>query len=288
MSRDHSAAKKFRDVVRSIARSEIEKMLPADRYAQVHEIHEDTRRVVVQYNGEGEDNLVTLPYNAVKPAYVGQWVRVGGAAGDRHIVDTLGGAAVEARAEEVLEQTPLPTRWDRPDMRNLETMPTWLLADPDPANPTQPNVDIPNGAIAGTVIRVPSKVTVTGVRYRNDTNRSSGHLRILLYEMTPNFDANLISQSGQMSGASGAFTAELESQVTLERGTNILVALHNRTGSSLGIRGRVHYQQYFSDPRDAASYQSTGHTEVPQTIFDNQWTSRYLNASWWHTVILGA
>lgn len=286
MSRDHSAAKKFRDVVAGIARSEIEKMFPRDRYAKVHEIHEDQRRVTVQYNGEGPESLVSVPYNSVKPAYVDQWVRIGGAAGDRHVVDTLGGAAVEARAEEVLDQAPLPTRWDQPSLGALESMPTWLLADPDPANSTAPNLDVAANAIAGTVVRIPYRTSVSAIRYRNDTTRSDGHLRFLLYQITPNFDAVLLAQSGEVPGASGADDAVLDSTVSLERGTEVLVAVHNRTGSTVSIRGRKHYAQYFSDPRSATSYRTTGHTTVPSTILDVQWSDRYLDRSWWFTLKL--
>jgi len=286
MSRDHSAAKKFRDVVASIARGEIEKMFPPDRYAKVHEIREAERRVIVQYNGEGPENLVSVPYNSVKPAYVDQWVRIGGGAGDRHVIDTLGGTAVENRTEGGL----IPSRRQRRLVEHLlgalESMPTWLLADPDPANSTAPNLDVAANAIAGTVVRIPYRTSVSAIRYRNDTTRSDGHLRFLLYQLTPNFDAVLLAQSGEVSGASGADDAVLDSTVSLERGTEVLVAVHNRTGSTVSIRGRKHYAQYFSDPRNATSYRTTGHTTVPSTILDVQWSDRYLDRSWWFTLKL--
>lgn len=281
MSRDHSAAKKFRDVVASIARSEIEKMFPRDRYAKVHEIHEDQRRVVVQYNGEGPDNLVSVPYNSVKPAYVDQWVRIGGAAGDRHVVDTLGGTAVEARAEEVLDQAPLYPKWLQPDTRVLDTAPAVAHED------AERSLLLESGRLGGTVLRAPTTVTISGMRVFVKTGRS-GSLRAALYRMQDNYGADLLAQSENVS-ASGDGTSKIftfDSHVTLERGDEVLLSVLNLTSGDVSLGGWLHRQAFTTDTQNALTYHLDGLSSPPSVILGSQWSGRNSDRSWYYSAIL--
>lgn len=279
MSRDHSAAKKFRDVVASIARTEIEKMFPRDRYAQVHEIREDERRVIVQYNGEGEDNLVSVPYNAVKPAYVNQWVRIGGAAGDRHVVDTLGGMAAEARAEEVMGQAPMWPKWLQPDETFIDTAP--IATQPDSTN----TLSLPSNAISGTVVRVPVDMTVTAIRAYVGDGRS-GDVRGLLYQMSPQFDATLLAESPPIPAATESERIfEFSTHVPLNRGDEVLVAVHNLTSHSITLTGWTHRQPRRTNAANALTYTRTGQSSTPSIILDAQWDNRYGNQSWYFSLV---
>lgn len=279
MSRDHSAAKKFRDVVASIARSEIEKMFPADRYAKVHEIHEDQRRVIVQYNGEGEENLVSVPYNSVKPAHVGQWVRIGGAAGDRHVVDTLGGAAVEARAEEVLDQAPLWPKWFQPDPNLIDTAP--IATQPDNTD----TLSLTSSAISGTVVRVPTNMTVSGMRVYVGSGRT-GNIRGLLYRMNAQYDATLIAEGPLVAATTESERVfSFDSHVPLDRGDEVLVAVHNLTGGSITLTGWWHRQPRSLDPDNALMYFRTGQSGTPNLILGTQWNGRYGDRSWYFSLV---
>lgn len=281
MSRDHSAAKKFRDVVAGIARSEIEKMFPSDRYAQVHEIHEDQRRVIVQYNGEGPENLVSVPYNAVKPAYINQWVRIGGAAGDRHVVDTLGGTAVEARAEEVLDQAPLWPKWLQPDPNLIDTAP--IATQPENTD----TLSLPSNQISGTVVKVPTAMTVSGLR-AYVANGRSGDIRGLLYRMNDQFDATLIAESGTVAASSESERSlDFSSHVPLNRGDEVLVAVHNLTGGAITLTGWTHRPPRRTDNNNALTYSRNGQSSTPSIILDAQWDNRYGNRSWYFSLVRG-
>lgn len=279
MSRDHSAAKKFRDVVASIARSEIEKMFPADRYAKVHEIHEDQRRVIVQYNGEGEDNLVSVPYNSVKPAYVDQWVRIGGSAGDRYVIDTLGGTATEARAEEVLEQAPLWPKWLQPDLNLIDTAP--IATQPESTD----TLSLASNAIGGTVVRVPTNMTVSGLRAYVGNGRT-GDVRGLLYRMNAQSDATLIAESPPVAATTESERAfSFDSHIPLDRGDEVLVAVHNLTSGSITLTGWMHRQPRREDPGNALTYLLTGQSGTPNLILGAQWDGRYGDRSWYYSLV---
>ena len=279
MSRDHSAAKKFRDVVASIARSEIEKMFPADRYAKVHEIHEDQRRVIVQYNGEGPENLVSVPYNSVKPAYVDQWVRIGGSAGDRHVVDTLGGTATEARAEEVLEQAPLWPKWLQPDPNLIDTAP--IATQPEGTGTLALN----SNSIGGTVVRVPTNMTVSGLRVYVGDGRT-GNIRGLLYRMNAQSDATLIAEAPPVAATTESErTFIFDTHVPLDRGDEVLVAVHNLTGGVITLTGWVHRQPRRLDPDNALTYSRTGQSGTPNLILGTQWNGRHADRSWYYSLV---
>lgn len=281
MSRDHSAAKKFRDVVAAIARAEIEKRFPEDRYARVEEINDATRRAVVQYNGEPEGNLVSLPYNSVKPSYVGQWVRVGGPPGDRHIVDTLGSAAAEARAEEVLDQAPLYPKWFQPDMLVLDTAPTMVREDPDRS------LLLESGRMGGTVLRAPVSLTVSGIRVFVKTGRS-GNLMGALYKMQDDYSADLLEQGGTVSASGdGTYkTFTFGSHVTLERGDEVLVSVLNLTSGDVSLGGSLHREVVTSDARNALTYHIDGLSSPPSTINNAQWSGRNNDRSWHFSLLL--
>lgn len=279
MSRDHSAAKKFRDVVAAIARAEIEKRFPEDRYAQVREIDTDARRVLANYNGEPEDNLVSLPYNSVVPSYVGQWVRVSGPPGDRHIVDTLGGAAGEVRVEEVLDLPPVYPKWFQHNPRIIDTGP--ISTRPDEFE----ILNITNNSINGSVIRIPGRMVVSQAVVHL-ARGGSGQFRVLLYRMTRSFDAELITQTALTSPTyhSDQFVS-FEDSVTLERGEEVLVALHNRTGSTVECSGWTHKGVRSLGANDALSYARTGQTTPPDRINAAQWNSKWNDRIWYFSLL---
>lgn len=280
MSHDHADAKKFRDLVASIARAEIEKMFPQDRYAQVKEILEDERRVIVQYNGEPSDNLVSVPYNSVKPAYVDQWVRIGGGAGDRHVIDTLGESSAEVRTEEVLSEAPLHPKWMQPDLRMVDTAPAATQADTNDSLLTESN------RISGTLVRIPTRMTVGEMRVYIKAGRS-GSIRGLLYRMTPQFDGELLAQTGLVSAnvTNAERTLPFETHVPLERGDHVLVAVHNRAGGDVTMGGWLHRPPRGINPGDSLTFHRDGHTSPPQTILDSQWDGRYADRSWYFTLV---
>lgn len=279
MSRDHSAAKKFRDVVASIARTEIEKMFPPDRYAKVHEIREAERRVIVQYNGEGPDNLVSVPYNAIKPAYVDQWVRIGGGAGDRHVIDTLGGTAVEARAEEVLDEAPMWPKWFQPDLSFVDTAP--IAAMPESTE----TLSLPSNAIGGTVVRVPTAMSVSALRAYIGEGRA-GDIRGLLYRMNDQYDATLLAQSPLVMATTEAERVlAFDSHIPLNRGDEVLVAVHNLTGGAITLTGWTHRQPRRTNNDNALTYLRTGQTSTPGVILNSQWNERYGNRSWYYSLV---
>lgn len=269
MSRDHSAAKKFRDVVAAICRSEIEKMFPPDRYARVESIDTENRRVMVHYNGEPEGSLVSIPYNSVQPAYEGQWVRIGGSAGDRHVIDTLGGSAVESRAEDIRDEAPVYPKWLQVDQRMVDT---GLLS-------SRPNnyevLVVPNGTLLGTVLRVPGKMTFRTVIVHN-ARGGSGQYQVGLYRFNGVYDAELIASSAMTSPTYNVDQhVSLQDSVTLDRGDEVLVALLNRTGESLETSGWTHKPVRIAKPGDALSYAINGLTSMPNQVVNTQWNARY-------------
>ena len=271
MSRDHSAAKKFRDVVAAICRAEIEKMFPPDRYARVESIDTENRRVMVHYNGEPEGNLVSIPYNSVQPAYEGQWVRIGGSAGDRHVIDTLGGSAIEARAEDIREEAPVYPKWLQMDQKMVDT---GLIS-------TRPNtyeaLVVPNGQLLGTVLRVPGRMTFRTVIVHN-ARGGGGQYQVGLYRFNSVYDAELIASSAMVSPTYNVdHHVPLQDSVTLERGDEILVALLNRTGENLETSGWTHKTVRIAKPGDALTYALNGQTTLPSQVVNTQWNGRYVD-----------
>ena len=279
MSRDHSAAKKFRDVVAAIARAEIEKRFPEDRYARVEEINDDTRRAVVQYNGEPEGNFVSLPYNSVKPSYVGQWVRVGGPPGDRHIVDTLGSAAAEARAEEVLSQATMPPKWMQPAIYAVESTP--LIRD---SNDSLQTLNVASKSVHGTVVRIPVDMSVVRVHFHVAAGRS-GSGRIGLYLMDSAFNAELVATSGSISlSAVGERAVDLETAPSFTRGDEVLVGLYSGASETVTVVGSTFRQLRFLKAGDALTYQLSNQSGLPQHISNVQFNSRHADRALYFTL----
>lgn len=269
MSHDHAAAKKFRDVVAAIARREIDKRFPPDRYAVVHELDEENRRAIVQYNGESPENLVSVPYNAVRPAHVGQWVRVGGSTGDRHITDTLGAGGDEVRAEEVMSQSPLPPKWLRPDMRLVETF------SPALRDTALEDMVILSQGISGSVIRIPETMTISQVRFFIPKG-TSGNVRVGLYRVTSAYDLELLTRTGNISASAGRKMADFTEAITLERGEEVWVAVHNLASDAIWVSGATFAElRYVDDPMDAITYYTEPMSALPSSLTNAQANKRY-------------
>lgn len=269
MSRDHSAAKKFRDVVAAICRAEVEKLLPQDRYAKVESIDTENRRVVVHYNGEPEGNLVTLPYNSVQPAYVGQWVRVGGPAGDRHVIDTLGGTAIEERTEEVRSEAPIYPKWLQTDKAMVDT---GMIS----ARPNEFEVlNVGNNVLMGTVLRVPGRMTFSKVIIHL-ANGGGGQIQLALFRFNGVYDAERIAATSLVTPVYNVDQqVDFQDRVTLDRGDEVLVAILNRTGSTLEVSGWTHKPVRVARAGDALTYQASSMTSMPTQLVNSQWGSRH-------------
>lgn len=268
MSHDHAAAKKFRDVVAAIARREIDKRFPPDRYAVVHELDEESRRAIVQYNGESPENLVSVPYNAVRPAHVGQWVRVGGPTGDRHITDTLGAGGAEVRAEEVMSQAPLPPKWLRTDMRLVETF-SPAIRDSDMGEEV-----ILSQGISGSVIRIPETMTISRV-HLNILKGDSVNVRAGLYRVTDAYDLERLTQTGNIGGT-GRKVAEFAEAITLERGEEVWVAIHNMASGAVWLAGATFAEPgYIDRPMDALTYYTSAMSSLPASLANAQAGKRH-------------
>lgn len=83
-----STATAFRDVVREMVQAEVDRIRPRYRYATVVQVT-DVNKCEIQYPGEDNTVVVTMPYNArLEP---GQVVRIEGMQGDRFIANVIGG-----------------------------------------------------------------------------------------------------------------------------------------------------------------------------------------------------
>lgn len=100
-----STAQQIDARIRAIVGEELRKQRPAARYAVVNEILDDERAVMATFIGE--DTPVRIPYLDVKPATVGQEVRVTGVGSDRVIDGIRGTSDTEARAADLEAESQL-------------------------------------------------------------------------------------------------------------------------------------------------------------------------------------
>lgn len=91
---DLGTAAKVRDLVRSIAKQEIEKLRPNPRYGTVDSIDTTNRVCSVVY--PESTGSVPVKMGVIRPSAVGQVVRVEGPPNDRHVADVLGTASLDA------------------------------------------------------------------------------------------------------------------------------------------------------------------------------------------------
>ncbi|UYL87051.1 minor tail protein [Gordonia phage Hollow] len=85
---EYAVTAAVRDVIKTIARNEIQKARPASRLAAVQSIDPVDRSAQVIFVGETEP--VRVPYTSKAPAFTGQFVRIGGTTHDRYIEDVIG------------------------------------------------------------------------------------------------------------------------------------------------------------------------------------------------------
>ncbi|AXH68204.1 minor tail protein [Gordonia phage Niagara] len=85
---EYAVTAAVRDVIKTIARNEIQKARPASRLAAVQSIDPVDRSAQVIFVGETQP--VRVPYTSKAPAFTGQFVRIGGTTHDRYIEDVIG------------------------------------------------------------------------------------------------------------------------------------------------------------------------------------------------------
>ncbi len=100
---DPTVAAEIRDTVAEIARSEVVKIRPADKYAEVQTIDELQSKATVTY--PGETTAVPVSMGSFQPVSSGAVVRISGQPGDRYIQDVVSGAILIRSTELYLERS---------------------------------------------------------------------------------------------------------------------------------------------------------------------------------------
>lgn len=117
----HTAAQ-FNSYVRSKVEEEVNRLRPGPRTARVVEIME--QHCTVQYSGE--DTIVKVPYNNLKPTSSGQVVLIDGPMGDRRIVEVMGRTSFESRIEATEDFEFNPPLWFQSMTEYPESYPVML------------------------------------------------------------------------------------------------------------------------------------------------------------------
>lgn len=88
---DQTTAAKFRDFLRRLVASELQRLRPRYRYAVVNSVDRVNRKATVTYNGESTP--VTVKMGGVQPynTGAGNIVRIAGLPGDRYIDAVVAG-----------------------------------------------------------------------------------------------------------------------------------------------------------------------------------------------------
>lgn len=263
----HSDAKMFRDTVRAIVQDELARLSPAERYAQVVQFVPGARRVVVRYNGEPEGNEVTLPYNTAAPSHVGQWVRVGGPASDRHVVDLLGASEPERRIQEMGRDAYVPPKWIAMDMRLVTTFPMSMFLE-DGAT-----MRLGTGTLYGTMMRIPWDISVSQMMCYVAGVHSGGTgthpMRLALYDVTDGYNMELIQQASfQRSSNPQEYRMQFDGgRAELRRNQQVVAAVWNEsTSSEISIPYVTTRPERAFDSADFLSFSIPNVTSLPQSI----------------------
>jgi hypothetical protein len=96
-------AAEIRDTIAEIARSEVVKIRPADKYAEIQTIDELQNKATVTY--PGETTAVPVSMGSFQPVSSGAVVRISGQPGDRYIQDVVSGAILIRSTELYLERS---------------------------------------------------------------------------------------------------------------------------------------------------------------------------------------
>lgn len=262
----HSDAKMFRDTIRDIVRDEIAQLSPAERYAQVVRFVPGSRRVVVRYNGEPEGNEVTLPYNTAAPSHVGQWVRVGGPASDRHVVDLLGASEPERRIQEMGREAYVPPKWIAMDMRLVTTFPmNMFLEDGE-------TMRLGTRTLYGTMMRIPWDISVSQMMcYVAFVHNASGTapMKLALYDVTDGYNMELIRQASFRRGtAPTEYRQDFDDgRADLRRGQQVVAAVWNEsTVTEISVPIVITRPERTFDSADFLSFSIPDVTSLPQSI----------------------
>lgn len=260
----HSDAKLFRDTIQSIVRETLAKEMPPDRYARVEGFVEGERRVIVQYNGEPEGNHVTLPYNSVVPSYVGQWVRVGGSANDRHVVDLLGPPESERRVQEMSGQAYVPPKWLAMDLRLVTTYPMPMFTE------DYATMAIASGTIYGTMMRVPWDISVSQMMcyVAGVEGGGSGALGLALYDVDDAYNLTLIQSIAFVRSGSAAEYRKTfsDGRADLRRSQQVVAAAWNGSNQPVSIPYVLTRPERSLDAADFLSFSLPGQTSIPAYI----------------------
>lgn len=260
----HSDAKMFRDTIQSIVRETLAKEVPPDRYARVEGFVEDERRVIVQYNGEAEGNHVTLPYNSVVPSHVGQWVRVGGSANDRHVVDLLGPPEAERRVQEIAREAYVPPKWMAMDLRLVTTYPMPMFLEDHATMP------LASGTIYGTMLRVPWDISVSQMMcyVASVDGSSSGPLGLALYDVDEAYNMSLLQSVTFTRSSSAAEYRRTFSggRADLQRGQQVVAAVWNNSSSEVSIPYVITRPERSLDASDFLSFSLPSQSGLPTYV----------------------
>lgn len=260
----HSDAKLFRDTIQSIVRETLAKEMPPDRYARVEGFVEGERRVVVQYNGEPEGNHVTLPYNSVVPSFVGQWVRVGGSANDRHVVDLLGPPESERRVQEMSREAYVPPKWMAMDLRLVSTYPMPMFLE------DYATIGIGNGTIYGTMMRIPWDISVSQMMcyIAGVDGTTSGNFGLALYEVDDAYNMTLIQSVTFTRSSSAAEYRRTFSggRAELRRGQEVVAAAWNNSASPVSIPYVITRPERTLHESDFLSFSLPSQSTIPAYI----------------------
>lgn len=258
----HSDAKMFRDTIRDIVRDEMARLSPAERYAQVVQFVPGVRRVVVRYNGEPEGNEVTLPYNTAAPSYVGQWVRVGGPASDRHVVDLLGASEPERRLEEMFREAYLPQKWQMMDLRLLPTYPMAMFPQ------SGETFVLASRLLFGTMIRVPWDMSISQMMCYVAEGSGSGQIELSLYSVDEAFNMALLrTASAARSSGSAEYRINFPGgRQDLNRGEMVVATVWNNSSQQIQVPGVVTRGERTYRGDDFLSFVVPNLTSLPGSI----------------------
>lgn len=266
----HSDAKLFRDTVRAIVRETLAKEMPPDRYARVEGFVESDsggepeRRVIVQYNGEPDGNHVTLPYNSVVPSYVGQWVRVGGAANDRHVTDLLGPPEAERRVQEMSREAYVPPKWMAMDLRLVTTYPMPMFIE------DHATMAISYRTLYGTMVRIPWDISASQIMcyVAGVEGGASGTLGLALYDVDDAYNLTLLkSTTFTRGGAATEYRRSFsDGREDLRRGQQVVIAVWNGSSAPVSVPYVLTRPERSLDASDFLSFSLPDQASIPAYI----------------------
>lgn len=267
-------AKRFKGWIAAEVASQLQRITPRRRIAEVVSIDTGTRRAGVVY--VGETNEVSLPYNLAVPAYVGQFVVVDGPPQDRSIVDVLGASGIEKQIEDDRAATPLPPYWAAPQIDALETFPVRIR----PFNDTY-EYTVETGTMAFTPLRAQVDGTFSRAAVRLlTTGSTSNRITLAVYRIDATGDLVLLGETGELVPSTATLLADLDTEIAVQRGDMLAIGvLVGGSGSNpalLAIRHTVSPLPFGADYAVA----TTSVSAVPPAVTAAQLSHSYVSTYW--------